>query len=343
MTDRDHFAAAALTGLLASTGKYSNGEPIDYAATAYQFACAMLRERERTTNSSEISNSLPTNHDAVPAAKARTDSATGEPGGGHGSGGTDKPVTRPVLGTGDICQRLRDCETRPLTTMAEECTAVVRDPAAWVELWKTLQDARMEIERLRNGALSVRESVQQEPVAWAVVYPNGAEAIICWRKADAEDMATASDRVEPLYRTPQPAMNDRENLRLLGLIAEIRAAVGDPDGRLMQDELIERCRNLRSEVGRLQDAIRRLAEQDATLSVCDGNVTVTVDGTLTDAEREAIERVAIHCADTHCVDTARTLWGLLARLDACRICKGTGKVAVRMGSEPCHRCTKSDT
>lgn len=43
----------------------------------------------------------------------------------------------------DILGRLRACETRPLTTM------VVRDPAAWVELWKTLQDARVEIDRLR--------------------------------------------------------------------------------------------------------------------------------------------------------------------------------------------------
>jgi hypothetical protein len=44
------------------------------------------------------------------------------------------------------------------------------------------------------------------------------------------------------------------------------------------------------EIERLRDAIRRLAEQDATLSVCDGAVTVTMDATLTDAEREAIER-----------------------------------------------------
>jgi hypothetical protein len=42
-----------------------------------------------------------TNHDAVPTATARTDSATGKPGGGHGSGGTDKPVTRTVLGIGN--------------------------------------------------------------------------------------------------------------------------------------------------------------------------------------------------------------------------------------------------
>lgn len=31
---------------------------------------------------------------------------------------------------------------------------------------------------------------------------------------------------------------------LLGLLADIRAAVGDPTGKLMQDELVERCRAL---------------------------------------------------------------------------------------------------
>ena len=33
---------------------------------------------------------------------------------------------------------------------------------------------------------------------------------------------------------------------LLGLLADIRAAVGDPTGKLMQDELVERCRKLRA-------------------------------------------------------------------------------------------------
>ena len=46
-----------------------------------------------------------------------------------------------------------------------------------------------------------------------------------------------------------------------------------------------------AEVARLKEAIRRLAEQDATLSVCDGKVTVTMDASLTDAEREAISGV----------------------------------------------------
>jgi len=44
---------------------------------------------------------------------------------------------------------------------------------------------------------------------------------------------------------------------LMKLLAEIRAAVGDPDGRLMQDELVEHCRNLLSE----RDALKaRMAE-----------------------------------------------------------------------------------
>lgn len=55
------------------------------------------------------------------------------------------------------------------------------------------------------------------------------------------------------------------------------------------------CRDpdlLAAEVRRLRCAIAALAEQDATLSVRGGNVTVTMDATLTDAEREAIEYFA---------------------------------------------------
>lgn len=35
-----------------------------------------------------------------------------------------------------------------------------------------------------------------------------------------------------------------ESTALLGLLADIRAAVGDPNGKLMQDELVERCRRM---------------------------------------------------------------------------------------------------
>ena len=73
---------------------------------------------------------------------------------------------------------------------------------------------------------------------------------------------------------------------------------------------------LRLRVAELETAIRRLAEQDATLSVCDGNVTVDMDATLTDAERQAVEwcvEMAVTTA-TDCADEIATLRGLLERL-----------------------------
>lgn len=49
---------------------------------------------------------------------------------------------------------------------------------------------------------------------------------------------------------------------------------------------------LAEENARLKEAIRRIADQDATLSICGGNVKVTMDATLTDEERKAIEYFA---------------------------------------------------
>ncbi len=89
------------------------------------------------------------------------------------------------------------------------------------------------------------------------------------------------------------------------------AVDAEPASDLM-DQAAEEIENLRK-------AIRRLAEQDATLSVCDGNVTVTMDGTLTDVEREAIrEAVGAYNDndddDEECARIAATLHGLLKRL-----------------------------
>ena len=67
------------------------------------------------------------------------------------------------------------------------------------------------------------------------------------------------------------------------------------------------------EIERLRDAIRRLADQDATLSVQGGGVTVTLDATLTDKEREAIE-TAVKEAEAHQHESrAATLRNLLER------------------------------
>ncbi|NBW11915.1 MAG: hypothetical protein EBR82_28170 [Caulobacteraceae bacterium] len=66
------------------------------------------------------------------------------------------------------------------------------------------------------------------------------------------------------------------------------------------------------EIARLREASRRLAAQDATLSVQGGNVTVTMDATLTDEEREAVEHAASRLAGIHYAATLRSLLSRLA-------------------------------
>ena len=90
MTDRDHFAAAALTGLLAQGDDGSFSED-SYARGAYRWADAMLRERERTT------------HDAAPAARASEATASPERVRVRGDAGTgDTPATHATHGEGSV-------------------------------------------------------------------------------------------------------------------------------------------------------------------------------------------------------------------------------------------------
>jgi sirohydrochlorin ferrochelatase len=72
-----------------------------------------------------------------------------------------------------------------------------------------------------------------------------------------------------------------------------------------------------AEIDRLREALRRLADQDATLSVQDGGVTVTLDATLTDEERNAIKwaysLLEPRKSVGSCAETAATLRNLLER------------------------------
>ena len=71
MNDRDTFAAAALTGLLADDGDRTEHAMPNFTARAYEWADAMLRERERhhiPDAGKMVENT--TNHDAVPVAWA---------------------------------------------------------------------------------------------------------------------------------------------------------------------------------------------------------------------------------------------------------------------------------
>ena len=71
---------------------------------------------------------------------------------------------------------------------------------------------------------------------------------------------------------------------------------------------------LKSEVRRLRAALAAIADQDATLSVCDGTVIVTMDATLTVEERAAIESAIAAEHGRGAWQWAETLCGLLERL-----------------------------
>ena len=71
MTDRDTFAAAALTGLCSMPPMSGPDKPHDFAAMAYAYADAMLRERCRGGGDCLGQDNAP-NHDAAPAARAGT-------------------------------------------------------------------------------------------------------------------------------------------------------------------------------------------------------------------------------------------------------------------------------
>lgn len=97
-------------------------------------------------------------------------------------------------------------------------------------------------------------------------------------------------------------MNDDEINRM-----DVARHLLPPPGDEVAGQLIAEVRSLR-------EAIRRLAEQDATLSVCKGNVTVGMDATLTDAEREAIAGAIDAEHSRGAWKWADTLCGLLERL-----------------------------
>jgi hypothetical protein len=137
----------------------------------------------------------------------------------------------------------------------------------------------MNTDNTQDGAEPSPASVGSQPVAWAVFEADGNCIGTYSTQAHAriviEELAYDGMVYEPLYRQPGPTLAENE---------------------------------------RLKEAIRRIADQDATLSVCDGNVAVTMEGTITDAEREAIERAAAIADEFHDTRLAATLRALLERL-----------------------------
>jgi hypothetical protein len=220
MTDRDTFAAAALP-LCTRNGR--NAEQI--SESAYKLADAMLRERERT------------NHDAVPEAIARTESASC----GRGCGGTDKPVTLPAMGTGDLSEAEIDAleyvveegriasmddygilrsllvRVRPEWEAADSVSPFAKpetdspQPDATPQTHATPGECSVPQTYAKGDEKRVVCGTKQEPVAWAILHLEYQFVSLLREVAEARNVFDAP--LVPLYRSPTLTDEEREAVR----------------------------------------------------------------------------------------------------------------------------------
>ena len=118
----------------------------------------------------------------------------------------------------------------------------------------------------------------------------------------------------------------RERIDLLDKMERHIKGTGEQGFHMQGNDLVQRLRDraysglpdplseqAADEIARLRLAICRLADQDATLSVQGGHILVTMDGTLTDAERAAVKAI-LGDPDLVIGDAREPLCGLLERL-----------------------------
>lgn len=161
MTDRDTFAAAALTGFSISLSPGARYDLRLVAKQCFELADAMLRERERT------------NHDASPEARAQSpspdhaghrDATTGEPGGGAGTGNTQEPVAWAVIFgreheiVYDVSTR-RDLAVKYLNdVVAGRVVPLYRSPTLTENEIDALYWAMAQAEKLRDSGKKIRHA-----------------------------------------------------------------------------------------------------------------------------------------------------------------------------------------
>ncbi len=155
---------------------------------AYDYADAMLCERGRA------------NHDAVPEATARTDADRDR---------TDKAAARPGEGTGDIpCPRARETAAYAVYLHGEYDSSY--GPDSIDEALEIAAECSGEVVPLyrtpQSHATPGEGSVQQEPVAWAILHQDHQYVSLLREHAHAHNVSDAE--IVPLYRSP--ALTDAE-------------------------------------------------------------------------------------------------------------------------------------
>ena len=232
MTDRDQFAAAALTGIIANEGE---GPSLpNTCAYAYRIADAMLRARNGAVDSRET---VPiTTHDAVPAAKDQLPEGDHASVGG-GSDRSDKPAPRPAVVTGNtqfpkpfVLERDHDVSGVSGTGVVAQGVEFADGTVAlrWTSKWPTSVvfhergiDAVIAVHGHSGNTRLVWQSVtepmpkgkraeasQQEPAAWGL--PNADGDVLWATSLDRENLerhCPIGQSLIPLYRHPQPTTN----------------------------------------------------------------------------------------------------------------------------------------
>jgi hypothetical protein len=156
--------------------------------------------------------------------------------------------------------------------------------------------------------------MNNEPVAYAAVAKDGSESIYV---ASLREQAEAACReydwtLIPLYPGPQTWQDENAAVEAAFERSGVKPTwPADEAGNIgpMAEAMAD-------EIARLREAILRLAEQDATLSVCEGNVTVDMDFALTDEERFVLTEARDFYSDIDDVrrnEIAAVIDGLLER------------------------------
>jgi hypothetical protein len=329
---RDKFASAALTGLLSNIPRYQLGV---IAVQAYDIADEMLRERLRhgvaakqlkdaedfvaireqflawqkeqsvgvtemdsvadrksvatpracASSCSQPFDSAPTTHDTPPQSRA------------------GKNVAKTVQEVSKCTERENDHDAAP-DARARDADRVRTDKATTRPgngTGNTPSEAEIDalefvVEEGRIGNYGILRS-------WLIrLRPE-------WESQSYEE----SDEKRVNATMNRNATHDEGSVRSEGTVGErLVERLSITQAMLADNE------TLQAENARLREAIRSLADQDGTLSVQGGNVTVTMDATLTDEEREAVAWAARAAADPtpvawYAPQIAATLRGLLER------------------------------
>lgn len=236
MTDRDTFAAAALTGYTANPA-WDDAAASIVAEQAYADADAMLAERSRTGQKMTESD-IP--HAVCPVRDSSTnnDAATVEPGGSVGlsPGSSSDPINR----NAERESPRRECGESSLRDVSQldnsraaggpEHSYVIDGvdrPVSYAETdeKRVFYDTKRDTTEPRNGALG-------EPVAWAVMqndWYHGAHLDY----SKAVSLATAANvagaknpwNVVPLYRSP--TLTDAERADIATAAASY-SGIGEP-------------------------------------------------------------------------------------------------------------------